>query len=160
MAYRPEITVLGFVVQDDQVLMVHRISRSDDEQLGKWNGLGGKVEADEDIWSAMARELREEANLEIDQMRLRGTVSWPGFHADGTGVLGFIFLIDGWHGQIPERNAEGPLSWQPIAELGSLNMWAGDRYFIEHVFNPKVEQFHLVIAYQDYEPLGCTGVVR
>lgn len=159
MSYRPEITVLGFVVQDDQVLMVHRIARSDDEQLGKWNGLGGKVEADEDIWSAMARELREEANLEIDHMSLRGTISWPGFHADGTGVLGFVFLIDAWHGRIPGRNAEGELAWQPIAGLRELTMWAGDRYFIDHVFDPGVEQFHLVIPYRGYQPQGCSGVV-
>lgn len=162
MPYTPEITTLGFVLSPDRerVLMVHRISRSDDEQLGKWNGLGGKVEPDEDIWSGMARELREEANIEVISMRLRGTVSWPGFHADGSDVLGFIFVVDGWTGEIPERNPEGPLVWQPVAGLAELPMWAGDRYFLPQVFDPAVEQFHLVIPYSNGQPQGCTGVVR
>lgn len=32
-------------------------------QAGKWNGIGGKVEADEQIYNAMAREFREETGI-------------------------------------------------------------------------------------------------
>ena len=41
----PILTTLGFVMHPDgeRVLMVHRIARLGDEQLGKYNGLGGKV---------------------------------------------------------------------------------------------------------------------
>ena len=162
MPYQPELTTLGFILSPDgeRVLMVHRIGRADDEQLGKWNGLGGKLERDEDVWTGMARELREEAGIEVVSMRLRGTVSWPGFHADGSDVLGFIFVVDQWTGEIPERNAEGPLVWQPISALAELPMWAGDRYFVPQVFDPGVEQFHLVIPYENGEPQGWSGVVR
>ncbi len=162
MSYRPELTTLGFVLSagGDRVLMVHRIGRSDDEQFGYWNGLGGKLECDEDVWSGMARELREEAGIAVVAMRLRGTVSWPGFHADGSDVLGFVFVIDRWSGEVFERNAEGPLAWQPIEALSGLPMWAGDRYFIPRVFDPEVSQFHLVIPYRDGLPQGCSGVVR
>lgn len=162
MPYAPELTTLGFVLSPDrtQVLMVHRIARSGDEQLGKWNGLGGKLERDEDVWSGMARELREEAGIAVGSMRLRGTVSWPGFRSDGTDVLGFVFVVDAWSGRVPDRNAEGPLVWQPITRLAELPMWEGDRFFLPHVFDDKVEQFHLVIPYADGRPLGCTGTVR
>lgn len=162
MTYCPELTTLGFVLSPDgmRVLMVHRIGRDDDEQLGKWNGLGGKVERDEDVWSSMARELREEAGIEVNAMRLRGTVSWPGFHADGSDVFGFVFVIDQWSGVIPERNDEGPLVWQPIERLGELPMWPGDRYFLPQVFDDQVQQFHLVIPYAGGEPQGWSGVVR
>lgn len=161
MSYRPEITTLGFVMSPDgrEVLMVHRIARSDDEQLGKWNGLGGKLELAEDVWTGMARELREEANIEVVSMRLRGTVSWPGFHADGSAVLGFVFVVDEWRGEIPDRSPDGPLVWQPIERLVDLPMWPGDRYFLPHVFNPEVRQFHLVIPYLDGEPQGCSGQI-
>lgn len=162
MTYAPELTTLGFVLSPDgtQVLMVHRNARQDDEQLGKWNGLGGKLERDEDVWSGMARELREEAGIEVTSMRLRGTVSWPGFHADGSDVLGFVFIVDAWTGEIPAHNPEGTLAWQPITALAELPMWAGDRHFLPQVFDPGVEQFHLVIPYQDGEPQGWSGVVR
>lgn len=73
----------------------------------------------------MRRELREEAHLEVDSMQLRGTVSWPGFNPDGSDQFGFIFLVDAWHGDIPEANEEGPLGWQPIDALGELPMWEG-----------------------------------
>lgn len=81
----PILTTLGFVMHPDgeRVLMVHRIARLGDEQLGKYNGLGGKVEPGEDVVAGMKRELREEAAIEVDAMRLRGTVSWPGFGRHG-----------------------------------------------------------------------------
>lgn len=78
----------------ERVLMVHRIARPGDEQLGKYNGLGGKVEPGEDVVAGMKRELREEARIEVDAMRLRGTVSWPGFGRHGEDHFGFIFLVD------------------------------------------------------------------
>ncbi|GAE67625.1 mutator MutT protein [Cutibacterium acnes JCM 18909] len=58
----PILTTLGFVMHPDgeRVLMVHRIARPGDEQLGKYNGLGGKVEPGEDVVAGMKRELREE----------------------------------------------------------------------------------------------------
>ena len=93
-------------------------------------------------------------------MRLRGTVSWPGFHRDGSDALGFIFLVDAWTGQVPASNAEGPLAWQPVARLGELPMWEGDRFFLPHVFDDQLEQFHLVIPYLDGRPQGCSGVLR
>ena len=40
----PILTTLGFVMHPDgeHVLMVHRIARPGDDQLGKYNGLGAK----------------------------------------------------------------------------------------------------------------------
>ena len=65
----PILTTLGFVMHPDaeRVLMVHRIARPGDEQLGKYNGLGGKVEPGEDVVAGMRRELREEAELAADE---------------------------------------------------------------------------------------------
>ncbi len=160
MAYNPDLTTLGFLVRDNTVLMVHRIARDTDEQLGKWNGLGGKVEPGEDAWQAMTREIREEAGVEVTSMRLRGSVNWPGFHADGTGVFALVFLIDAWEGEILKENEEGPLAFQPIDNLANLEMWGGDRFFIPLVFDPDVESFHLVIPYEDGEEKGWDGTIR
>ena len=108
MPYQPIIGTLAYIVRGDEVLMVHRIARSHDEHLGKYNGLGGKLEPGEDVFAGLARELREEANIEITSARLRGTINWPGFGPNGEDWLGFIFLVDGFTGDIPESNEEGP----------------------------------------------------
>lgn len=154
MALTPIMTTLGFVLHPDgeRVLMVHRIARSDDEQLGKFNGLGGKLEADEDVVACMRRELREEAGIEATRLRLRGTISWPGFGRDGSDHFGFIFVVDEFTGEVPERNDEGELGWQRIDQLDQLPMWEGDRYFLPLVFDDSVGQFHGVLPYCDGRP--------
>ena len=148
MPYAPELTTLAYILSPDRskVLLVHRTARDSDEQLGKYNGLGGKVERDEDIFAAVARELREEANIEVTQSQLRGTVSWPGFN--GRDVFGFIFLVTGFTGEIPAANEEGSLAWHEVATMMELPMWDGDRYFLPLVFDETITQFHGTIPYE------------
>lgn len=147
MSFSPELTTLGYVLSADgrRVLLVHRTAREHDEQLGKFNGLGGKVERGEDIAASMVREIREEAGIEVTSMRLRGTVSWPGFN--GRDVFGFVFLITGFDGTPYERNVEGELAWHDVTTVMELPMWDGDRHFVPLVFDDDVRQFHGVIPY-------------
>lgn len=150
------LTTLAFVVHPDgeRVLMCHRNARPEDDQLGKFNGLGGKLEPGEDIVECIRREVREEAGLEIAAVRLRGTVSWPGFGKDGSDHFGFIFVVDAFEGEPPSRNVEGELSWQRIDELDSLPMWEGDRHFLPLVFDNEINQFHGVLPYENGRPVS------
>lgn len=150
----PILTTLAFVRHPDgeRVLMCHRIARSDDEQHGKYNGLGGKVEPGEDVWSGMVRELDEEAQITPTAMRLRGTISWPGFGSDGSDHFGFLFVVDAFDGTPPESNEEGVLTWERIDELSSLDMWEGDRHFLPLMFDESVAQFHAVLPYEAGRP--------
>ena len=45
------------------MLLIRRNARADDDHYGKVNGLGGKVEIDEDILTSARRELHEEAGI-------------------------------------------------------------------------------------------------
>ena len=150
--FTPIIGTIGYVVADAKVLLVHR-GRKGDVHAGKWNGLGGKLEHDEDIYSCLCRELKEEAGITVTSARLRGTVSWPGFGIGGEDWFGFIFVVDGFEGDPPAGNDDGPLVWHDIDALGDLPMWAGDRNFLPLVFgNGPV--FHGVMPYVDGEPAG------
>ena len=123
---------LGYILSPDKkrVLMVHRIARNDDEHLGKYNGLGGKLESNEDIATGMTREIEEEAGLTVNAMELRGTINWTGFGPNGEDWLGFIFIITDFEGTPPESNEEGNLAWHDIDSIMELPMWEGDRHFL------------------------------
>ena len=152
MPYTPIIGTLAYVVRDGRVLMVHRGGRPGDLHEGKFNGLGGKLERDEDVVSCIRRELREEAQIVATSLRLRGTISWPGFGPDGEDWLGFVFVVDAFTGTPPERNDEGTLHWVPLAEVTSLALWEGDYTWLPLVFDDAVGQFHGVMPYADGRP--------
>lgn len=158
MPYTPIVATLGYVLSPDRasVLMVHRNARPDDAHLGKYNGLGGKLDPGEDVVAGMRRELREEAGIEALDLALRGTVSWPGFGTGGEDWLGFIFLITSFSGEPPAANPEGELSWVPVARVlaGDLPLWPGDRLFLPLVFSDDPRQFHGVMPYKGGQPVG------
>jgi 8-oxo-dGTP diphosphatase len=137
-----------------RVLLIYRQGRADDTHLGKYNGLGGKLEPGEDVVAGMCRELREEARIEVDEIRLCGTISWPGFGKGGEDWFGFVFRIDRWHGDPPESNAEGTLSWVEVDRIMTLPLWEGDRHFLPLVFGSGRSQFHGVMPYRDGRPVS------
>lgn len=151
MPYTPIIATLGYVLAPDSrsVLLVHRNARPGDQHLGKYNGLGGKLEADEDVLAGMRRELHEEAGIECTALQLRGTISWPGFGKQGEDWLGFVFLVTAFEGTPSASNAEGTLEWIALDALHALPMWEGDREFLPLVFDGDARPFHGVMPYRD-----------
>lgn len=151
MPYTPIVATLGYVLSPDrrQVLMIHRNARADDQHLGKYNGLGGKLDAGEDVQAGMIREIREEAGIEATALALRGTLNWPGFGRNGEDWLGFIFLITAFEGTPHAGNHEGTLEWVPRDRLMSLPMWEGDRHFLPLVFDDDPRPFHGVMPYRN-----------
>jgi len=89
---------------------------------GLYNGLGGHVEAAEDILSAAERELFEETGLRAVRLCLRGVVhidTGHDAHGPRPGVLMFVFT-----GQSEERavhaTPEGMPEWLPVDGLAEL----------------------------------------
>ena len=157
--YKPIIGTLAYILSPDRqsVLMIHRNARPDDLHYGKYNGLGGKLEAQEDVVSGIRREVLEEANIELDALTLRGTVSWPGFAGDED-WFGFIFLAERWHGEPFVSNHEGTLEWVPIVRLPELNLWESDRLWLDMVFDGDQRPFHGIAPYEDGKLLSWSFV--
>src|SRR3954452_22152232 len=97
-AYTPILATLGYIMSPDgaSVVVIHRNTRSDDLHYGKYNGLGGKLDGDEDVATGIRREIREEAGVEGEELVLRGTIGWPGFGKNEEDWSDFIFRIDRW----------------------------------------------------------------
>jgi 8-oxo-dGTP diphosphatase len=169
--FRPLVGTLAYLWdrESDTVLMVRREGRPDDDHLGKFNGLGGKLERDEHVAEGVKRELWEEAQVRLTSLRLRGTVTWSGFGSAEDDWLAFIFLVDGWEGEPPARNDEGSLHWierrrllaacsddaAAVAEA-DLPMWDGDKHFVPLVFDDDPAAFYGTMPYAGFTALSWT----
>ncbi|PID75696.1 MAG: 7,8-dihydro-8-oxoguanine triphosphatase [Deltaproteobacteria bacterium] len=156
MMYTPILATLGYVLSEDgkRVLLVHRNKRQNDQHLGKYNGLGGKMLASEDALTCLRREIREEANIECRDVELRGTINWTGFGPEGEDWFCFLFLITRYEGTPLQANEEGDLVWIELERLAELPMWEGDRFFLPLIFdgNPKV--FYGYMPYESNVPVA------
>lgn len=152
------MTTLAYIVRDGNVLLCHRIARDDDMQRGKYNGVGGHMERDEDPVTCVRREIAEETGLHVEAPTLRGTIGWPGFGVNGEDHFAFVFRVDDSVGEPFADNDEGTLSWHSVDRLDVLPMWEGDRLFLPYVFDADPTLFHIVIPYDGGRPTGCTVV--
>ena len=145
------LATLGYVLSADRrrVLMIRRDARPDDIHFGFYNGLGGKLEPDEDVAAGMRREVREEAGLACGPLDFAGTISWPGFGRAGENWFGFLFRIPTW---------TGSLHWVDVADVlaGALPMWESDRHFLPLVFADNPKPFHGVMPFAEGRALSWT----
>lgn len=135
-----------------KVLMIHRNKREKDCFLGKYNGLGGKLDLGENIMDGMRREIREEAGIECTEITLRGSINWPGFNDQNW--LGFIFLITKFSGEVLKDNEEGDLVWLEVDSLKNYPMWEGDKFFLPLVFDEDPCPFHGYMPYENGKPVS------
>ncbi len=166
MRFTPIIGTLSYVwdQETDQVLLIRRNARLDDDHYGKVNGLGGKVEIDEDVARSARRELHEEANIEPISMMLRGTITFTDFGPNREQWLIFIFVVTAWHGEMTMANNEGELEWVDRVDLLAachdgpeairLPMWPGDRHFIPLVFDDDDRVFYGTMPYDADTPVS------
>lgn len=150
-AYTPILATLAYILSPDKksVLMIHRNTRPDDLHYGKYNGLGGKLSDAEDIISGLVREIEEESGLTPTDIKLRGTISWPGFGKNDEAWFGFIFRVDAYAGEPHQGNVEGALEWIAIDKISDLNLWESDRLWLDMVFDDSPKAFHGIAPFKD-----------
>lgn len=115
--------------------MLHRVKKENDMHQGKWNGLGGKLEAGESPEECVIREVKEEAGLEIVSPQMHGFITFPEFDGNDDWYV-FVFSADRFSGSLIDSN-EGILKWIPDDELLNLNLWEGDRVFLKWLLEDK-----------------------
>ena len=152
----------------DEVLIIRRDARPDDDHYGKVNGLGGKVEVDEDIASSARREVAEESGLDVTDLTLRGTVTFSDFGPKREQWLVFVFTASSWNGECETSNNEGSLEWVSQADLidacnggeaaTRLPMWPGDKHFLPLVFDDDARMFHGTMPYDADRPVSWSFV--
>ena len=105
---------LCFITHDQDVLFL-RGGPHKKLWAGLYNGVGGHIEAGEDVYTAARREVREETGLEVQDLRLRAVI-----HVDtGDPVVGIMLFV--FTAEATSRNTvpspEGSLEWLPRSAL-------------------------------------------
>ncbi len=130
-----KLATLLYVQKDNKTLMLYRNKKENDYHEGKWNGLGGKFELGESPEECAIRELKEESGLTAKQLNLKGHITFPLFDGKDDWYV-FVFTISEFEGELIDCN-EGQLEWIPNNELTKLNLWEGDKHFIDWLFQDK-----------------------
>jgi 8-oxo-dGTP diphosphatase len=109
---------LVFITRDDRVLLL-RGAPAKRIWANKYNGIGGHIERDEDVYSAAWREVREETGLEVENLRLVGLINIDGDQP--TGIMLFVFAAESRSGD-PIPSEEGSLEWIARDRLAQIDL--------------------------------------
>ncbi len=154
------LTTLCYLERNEHYLMLHRISRHDDVNAGKWIGIGGKLEAGEAPEDCMVRETREETGFDLQSCRYRGLITFIYADKDPEYIFTYTssdFSAPGDTGSkdpmpVPVCD-EGVFRWVPKSELFSLELWEGDRYLLDYLLRDRTEPFSLKLRYDENDVL-------
>lgn len=139
-------TTLCYLIRDDKWLMLYRNSKKDDINLGKWIGVGGKIEEGETPLQCISREINEETGLIANNLQYRGTVH---FYVNGSYDEKIrVYTCEDFEGSLTECS-EGKLEWIPKERILNLSLWEGDRIFLMKLLQDDREEFEFDLFYDN-----------
>lgn len=114
-----------------QVLIAKRLA--DKHQGGLWEFPGGKVEADENVLTALGRELHEEIGIDVTQARplIRVKHAYP-----DKSVLLDVWRVDGFSGEPHGREGQ-PVEWCALDALSGREFPAANQSIIQALQLPE-----------------------
>lgn len=127
------LTTLCYIEKEGCYLMMHRVSKKNDVNAGKWIGVGGHFQEGESPEECLIREVQEETGLTLTSFQFRGIVT---FISEGWGCeYMHLFTADGFEGELAQERMqacpEGELKWIPKEEVPNLRLWEGDKVFLK-----------------------------
>ena len=138
-------TTLCYLEKDNCYLMLYRNKKKNDENRDKWIGIGGKLQEGESPFDCAKREIKEESGLTVNSLFYRGIVT---FVSDiyGTEYM-HLFTSRDFTGEINDACDEGELVWVEKKKIPTLNIWEGDKIFLDLLKTEK-DFFSLKLVYQ------------
>ena len=121
----------------------HRNKKANDIHEGKWNGLGGKLEAGETPEECVIREVYEESGLAIRAPKLCGLLLFPTFKGNDWYV--FVFTANDFSGELID-SPEGGLEWISDEKILGLTLWPSD-----YIFMPWLQEGKFFSAKFEYD---------
>lgn len=97
------------------------------DRLKGWKGIafpGGHIEQGEPIYLSMIREVKEETNLDIINLKLVGVRDWYEKDKNLRNIV-FIFRTTSFKGELSSGTEEGKVFWLPIEDLHKVKLAEG-----------------------------------
>lgn len=124
------LSTVCYIEKEGKYLMLHRTKKQNDINKEKWLGIGGKFEDKESPEECITREVKEETGLTLNSVKLRGILTFINPICETEYI--FVFTSNDFTGNLIECN-EGDLQWVEKDKVTSLNLWEGDKIFIEKI---------------------------
>ena len=131
--------------ENNEYLLLHRISKENDLNEGKWIGVGGKFEEGETADECVVREVFEETGLTLTQYHLHGVVKFVSDTWDDEDM--YLYSATGYTGTLKESCEEGELAWVDADKVLTLPTWEGDRYFIAPLLEGR-DRIDMLVEYK------------
>ena len=143
-------TTLAYIEKGDDVLLLYRNKKKEDENAGKWIGVGGKFIDGESPEECFIREVGEETGLIPLSYRYRGIVTFVSDKWETEYM--HLFTVSSFKGELSACD-EGTLKWIPKVGMMSLPMWEGDRVFLETLESSN-DFFSIKLTYEGEKLIG------
>lgn len=127
-----KLTTLCYLEKDNKYLMLHRIKKENDINKDKWIGVGGHFEKNETPEECVIREVKEETGYLMEDYKLRAVITF--IADDHEAEYMYLFTCDKFSGEPIECN-EGKLEWIEKDAISNLNIWEGDKIFLNKIAN-------------------------
>lgn len=114
-----------------------------------WEGLtfpGGHVENMESITDSVIREAKEETNLDVENIRYIGMISWYDMDNNDR-IVGFLYETDDFSGELVKENIEGTLEFIDYEELKNMDGHSDSMDEIFAIYDGKYSE--IVLYYEN-----------
>jgi len=127
----PKVVVGGLIYQNEKILICQRKEEGDHPL--KWEFPGGKLKDNENNQEALKRELKEELNIEINEMIFFDEYLYE-YKKLSKNLKLVFFQIFQFEGEI-QNKVHQQLKWIDISKLGDYDFLEGDLKIINKLMN-------------------------
>ncbi|MCF7866841.1 8-oxo-dGTP diphosphatase [Candidatus Woesearchaeota archaeon] len=120
-----KLLTLCFIQKENKILLA---MKKRGFGAGRYNGYGGKVEANENIKEAAKREMLEESTLKIKKLEKKAILKFDSEKFEKIQEV-HVFEIKEYEGE-PKETEEMKPKWFDINKIPYKEMWPDDEYWL------------------------------
>jgi 8-oxo-dGTP diphosphatase len=116
---RFHVSVKGFIIWEDKYLFIKKVSNGSKNQ-GYWELPGGGLDFGELPEDGLAREIKEETNLEI--IVLRPLITWSFIKNNNKQVIGITYLCEAKNNTVTISEEHEDFAWVKKEDFDNINL--------------------------------------